>query len=151
MNHAFHEARDMAAGSEGFMQSGAGQRPRSPEKPPARPKPVPDRSPFRKVELSDEEADKAYHSKHDLREMYTRENTERRRAGAHTLRRYLTAAQDKLFIARGVKIRDEFLTANNDDVVVVLAQQLMAEGKGADLDPRLTELARKAVIPRRGG
>jgi hypothetical protein len=108
-----------------------------------------DRSPFRKVELSDEEAERAYHSKHDLREMYSRENTERRRAGAHTLRRYLTTAQDKLFIARGVKIRDEYLTANNDDVVLVLVQHLVAEGKEAEVDPRLVELAKKAVIPKR--
>ena len=108
-----------------------------------------DRAPFRKTELSDEEADRAYHSKHDLREMYTRENTERRRAAAHTLRRYLTTAQDKLFIARGVKIRDEYATANNDDVVLVLAQHLIAEGKEAELDPRLAEMAKKAVVPKR--
>lgn len=116
---------------------------------PAQPSGPADRSPFRKVELSDEEADKAYHSKHDLREMYTRENTERRRAGAHTLRRYLTTAQDKLFIARGVKIRDEWLTANNDDVVLVLVQQLLAEGKEPEIDPRLVELAKKAQVPKR--
>lgn len=109
-----------------------------------------DRSPFRKVELGEEEADAAYHSKHDLREMYTRENVERRRAGSHTLRRYLTTAQDKLFIARGVKIRDEYQVANNDDVVVVLAKQLMAEGKEPELDPKLAELAKNTVVPKRG-
>lgn len=120
--------------------------------PPPCPTAVPgDRSPFRKEEMSEDEAGRAYHSKHNLREMYTRENTERRRAGAHTLRRYLTTAQDKLFIARGVKIRDEWLTANNDDVVLVLAQQLMAEGKEAELDPRLAELAKKAAVPKRAG
>ena len=108
-----------------------------------------DRSPFRKKELTEEEADRSYHSKHDLREMYTRENVERRRAGAHTLRRMLTTAQDKLFIARGVKIRDEYATANNDDVVLVLAQQLIADGKEAELDPKLADLAKKAVVPRR--
>jgi hypothetical protein len=108
-----------------------------------------DRAPFRKEEMAEEDAERAYHSKHDLREMYTRENTERRRAGAHTLRRYLTTAQDKLFIARGVKIRDEFLVSNNDDVVLVLAQQLLADGKEAELDPRLADLARKAVVPKR--
>jgi hypothetical protein len=100
--------------------------------------------------MSEDDAQRAYHSKHDLREMYTRENTEKRRAGAHTLRRHLTTAQDKLFIARGVKIRDEWLTANNDDVVLVLAQQLIAEGKEAELDPRLVELAKKATVPKRG-
>lgn len=109
-----------------------------------------DRAPFRKEELSEEQAAAAYHSKHDLREMYSRENVERRRAGAHTLRRYLTTAQDKLFIARGVKIRDEYQVANNDDVVLVLAQQLIAEGKEPEVDPRLAELAKKAHVPKRG-
>ena len=108
-----------------------------------------DRAPFRKVELSDEQAERAYHSKHDLREMYTRENTERRRSGAHTLRRYLTTAQDKLFIARGLKIRDEYDVANNDDVTIVLAQQLLAEGKGPELDPKLADLAKRTAIPKR--
>jgi hypothetical protein len=108
-----------------------------------------DRSPFRKSELSDEQAQNAYHSKHDLREMYTRENVEKRRAGAHTLRRMLTTPQDKLFIARGVKIRDEYQVANNDDVVIVLAQQLIAEGKEAELDPKLAELAKRTAVPRR--
>jgi hypothetical protein len=108
-----------------------------------------DRSPFRKSELSDEQAQNAYHSKHDLREMYTRENVERRRAGSHTLRRLLTTPQDKLFIARGVKIRDEYQVANNDDVVVVLAQQLIAEGKEPELDQKLAELAKRTVVPKR--
>ena len=108
-----------------------------------------DRSPFRKSELSDEQAQNAYHSKHDLREMYTRENVERRRAGAHTLRRMLTTPQDKLFIARGVKIRDEYQVANNDDVVIVLAQQLIAEGKESELNPELCKLAKATVVPKR--
>ena len=109
-----------------------------------------DRAPFRKTELSDEEAAAAYHSKHDLREMYTRDNVERRRAGSHTLRRYLTVAQDKQFIAKGVKIRDEYAVANNDDVVLVLVQQWLAEGKAAEVDAKLVEAARKAAIPKRG-
>jgi len=109
-----------------------------------------DRAPFRKAELSDEEAAAAYHGKHNLREMYTRENTERRRAAAHTLRRYLSTAQDKLFIARGVKIRDEYAVANNDDVVLVLAQQIIADGKESELDPKLADLAKKAAVPKRG-
>lgn len=109
-----------------------------------------DRAPFRKEELSDEQAASAYHSKHDLREMYTRDNVERRRAGSHTLRRYLTTAQDKLFIARGVKIRAEYDVSNNDDVVLVLAQQLIAEGKEPELDAKLADLAKKAVLGKRG-
>ena len=109
-----------------------------------------DRTPFRKEELSEEQAAAAYHSKHDLREMYTRDNVERRRVGSHTLRRYLTVAQDKQFIAKGTKIRDEYQVANNDDVVLVLVQLLIAEGKEPEVDPKLAELAKKAVIPKRG-
>lgn len=109
-----------------------------------------DRTPFRKEELSDEQAAAAYHSKHDLREMYTRDNVERRRVGSHTLRRYLTVAQDKQFIAKGTKIRDEYQVANNDDVVLVLVQLLIAEGKEPEVDPKLAELAKKAVIAKRG-
>ena len=114
------------------------------------PRPVPgDRAPFRKDEPSDAEAAAAYHSKHDLREMYTRENTERRRAGAHTLRRYLTQAQDKALTAHMVKIRDEYQTANNDDVVIVFVQKAIAEGKAAEFDGKLVEVAKKAVVPKR--
>jgi hypothetical protein len=109
-----------------------------------------DRAPFRKDELTDEQAAAAYHSKHDLREMYSRDNVERRRAGAHTLRRFLTTAQDKLFIAKGTKVRDEYEVANNDDVVLVLVQQWIADGKESEIDPKLAELAKKAVVPKRG-
>jgi hypothetical protein len=108
-----------------------------------------DRAPFRKTELSDEQAAAAYHSKHDLREMYTRDNVERRRAGSHTLRRMFTVAQDKQFIAKALKIRDEYAVANNDDVVLVLVQLWIAEGKTAEIDPRLVEAAKTAVIPKR--
>lgn len=108
-----------------------------------------DRAPFRKSELTDEQAAAAYHSKHDLREMYTRDNVERRRVGSHTLRRYLTVAQDKQYIAKALKIRDEYVVANNDDVVLVLVQQWVAEGKAAEVDPRLVDAAKKAVIPKR--
>ena len=109
-----------------------------------------DRAPFRKSEMTDEQATAAYHSKHDLREMYTRDNVERRRVGSHTLRRYLTVAQDKQFIAKGVKIRDEYEVANNDDVVLVLVSQWVAEGKAAEVDPKLVEAAAKATIRKRG-
>ena len=109
-----------------------------------------DRAPFRKTELTDEQAAAAYHSKHDLREMYTRDNVERRRNGSHTLRRMLTVAQDKQFIAKGVKIRDEYEVANNDDVVLVLVQQWVAEGKAAEVDPKLVEAAAKATFRKRG-
>jgi len=108
-----------------------------------------DRAPFRKVEMTEEQLAQSYHNSHDLREMYTRENTERRRVGGHTLRRYLTTPQDKALTAKMVKIRDEFVVANNDDVVLAFAQGLIAEGKEAELDPKLAEAAKKAVIPRR--
>jgi hypothetical protein len=108
-----------------------------------------DRAPFRKREMTEEEAQSSYHNTHDLREMYTRENTERRRAGAHTLRRYLTTAQDKALTAKMVKLRDEYAVANNDDVVLVFAQGLIAEDKEAELDPKLAEAAKKATIPKR--
>ncbi|MCA1810799.1 MAG: hypothetical protein LC623_02175 [Halobacteriales archaeon] len=108
-----------------------------------------DRSPFRTSELSDEEVGRSYHNAHDLREMYTRENTERRRVGGHTLRRYLTTAQDKALTAKMVKLRDEYAVANNDDIVLVFAQGLIAEGREAELDPKLAEAAKKATIARR--
>ena len=110
---------------------------------------MPDRSPFRKQPFTEEEAAKLYHNSHDLREMYTRENTERRRAGAHTLRRMLTTAQDKALTAHMVKIRDEYETTNNDDVVVVFVQKAVAEGKAGDFDPKLVEYATTAVVPKR--
>lgn len=110
---------------------------------------MPDRSPFRKAELSDEDAAKMFHNAHDLREMYTRENTERRRAGAHTLRKYLTTAQDKLLTAQMTKIRDEYETSNNDDVVVVFVQKAIEAGKIAEFDAKLVEYAKKAVVPKR--
>ena len=108
-----------------------------------------DRSPFRKAEMTEAELAASYHNKHDLREMYTRENTERRRVGGKNLRRHLSAAQDRLFISKGTKIRDEYQVACNDDVVLVLAQTLIADGKEAELDAHLVAAARKAVIPKR--
>ena len=85
-----------------------------------------DRAPFRKSELTDEQA-----------------------AGSHTLRRYLTVAQDKQFLAKGLKIREEYEVANNDDVVLVLVQQWIADGKEADLDRQLVAEAKKASIAKR--
>lgn len=108
-----------------------------------------DRAPFRKTEQSEEEAAAAYHGKHDLRDMYTRENTEKRRASGHTLRRYFTPAQDRLFIAKSLKVRDEYDVQNNDDVVVVLVQQWIADGKEAEIDPKLVAIAKQTKIPKR--
>lgn len=108
-----------------------------------------DRTPFRKTEFTDEQAAAAYRNHHDLREMYTRENTERRRAGAHTLRKHLTQAQDKALTAKMVKIRAEWDVANNDDVVIAYCQELIAGGKEAELAPALVEAAKKATLRRR--
>ncbi len=108
-----------------------------------------DRTPFRKVEFTDDEAAAAYHNSHDLRAMYTRENTERRRAGAHTLRRHLTGAQDKALTARMTKLRDAFVVANNDDIVLAFCQELIAAGKEAELAPALVEAAKRSTISRR--
>ncbi len=108
-----------------------------------------DRAPFRKTEMTAEELQQSYHNSHDLPEMYTRENTERRRAGAHTLRRYLTTAQDRTLTAKMTKIRAEYAVANNDDIVLAFAQGLLAEGKEAELDPKLAEAAKAATIARR--
>lgn len=110
-----------------------------------------DRTPFRKVELTEEQLANLSKTHHGLREMYTRENTERRRVGGHTLRRYLTGAQDRALTAHMVKIREEWRVANNDDVVLVFSQQQMALGKENELHPKLVELAKAAVIPKRGG
>lgn len=105
-------------------------------------------APFRK-EVPPDEVDGAYYSDHDLRDMYARENTERRRAGGHTLRRYLTAAQDKKLTAQFVKLREQYDVACNDDVVIVFAQQSLAEGKGEDLEPKLVRIAQSTTIPER--
>jgi hypothetical protein len=108
-----------------------------------------ERAPFRQTELTDEQAAAAYRNAHDLREMYTRENTERRRAGAHTLRRHLTQAQDKALTAKMVKLRDEYVVANNDDVVVAFCQDLLAQGKESELAPALVEAAKKTPLRKR--
>ena len=105
--------------------------------------------PFRAREMSEEEVQRSYFNGHDLREMYTRENTERRRVGSHTLRRFLTTAQDKALTAKMVKLRDEYEVANNDDVVVAFVQNLLAEGKEAELDPKLVAACKGVTIPKR--
>lgn len=104
--------------------------------------------PFRASDADAESSD-VFYNKHDLREMYTRENTERRRMGGHTLRRHFTTAQDKAFIARAVKIREAYETANNDDVAIVFVQEQLAAGKEAEFDPKLVDLARRVTIPKR--
>ena len=99
--------------------------------------------------MTEEQTAQSYQNKHDLREMYTRENTERRRVGSHTLRKMLTTLQDKQLTAQMVKVREEYQTANNDDVVLAYVKAQVAAGKAAEFDPKLVDLANKAVIPKR--
>ena len=96
-----------------------------------------------------EDVGDAYYSDHGLREMYARENTERRRAGGHTLRKYLTGAQDRKLTSQFTKIRAEWDVSNNNDVVTVFAQLLIAEGNEAELDPKLVAIAKETAVPRR--
>lgn len=91
----------------------------------------------------------AYYSDHDLREMFSRENTSRRRQNGHTLRKYLTDKQDKKILGDFVQIRNEYAVSNNNDILIVWAQKLLEEGKGDDLHPKLVELAKNVDIPRR--
>lgn len=93
----------------------------------------------------------AYYSDHDLRQMFSRENAERRRQGSRMLRRLLTQAQDKKIMSQMVKIRDRYDVANSDDVILAWIQEQIAEGKADDYDPRLVELAQKVEIPERDG
>lgn len=89
------------------------------------------------------------YSNHDLREMFSRENAERRRAGGKMLRARLTAAQDKKCMAQMVKIRDKYEVSNSDDIVLKWIQLQVADGKADDIDPELLEKAGKVVIPER--
>ncbi len=92
----------------------------------------------------------AYYNHHDLRPTFTREECSRRRASGATLRRFLDDKQDKSVLNKMTKIRASHAVSNNDDVVVVWAQQLMADGKEEELDRRLVEIAKATVIPERG-
>jgi hypothetical protein len=91
----------------------------------------------------------AYYSNHDLREMFSRENASRRRESGNTLRRLLTDKQDRAILNSFVKIRDEYAVTNNNDVVIVWAQQQMEAGKGDELDPELRKQAEEIQIPKR--
>ena len=91
----------------------------------------------------------AYYAEHDLREVYSRENTERRRTSGHTLRKHLTAAQERKMTQAFVGIREEYDIRNNSDAVIVWVQQQVDAGKGDDLDDRLVDLAGSIVVPKR--
>ena len=47
------------------------------------------------------------------------------------------------------KIRDEYAVDNNDDVVVVFCQDLIAQGKGAELHSKLRDAVAKASVAKR--
>ncbi len=91
----------------------------------------------------------AYYAEHDLREVYSRENTERRRTSGHTLRKHLSAAQERKMTQAFVGIRDEYDIRNNSDAVIVWVQQQIADGKGDELPERLVELAESIEVPKR--
>jgi hypothetical protein len=90
-----------------------------------------------------------HYSNHDLREMFSRDNAERRRGGGKMLRAKLTAAQDRKCMNKMVKIRDEYEVANNDDIVLLWVQTQVAEGKAEEIDQELLELAAKVSYPAR--
>lgn len=91
----------------------------------------------------------AYYSDHNLREMFTRENTERRRQGGATLRKHLTEKQDRQCLAKFVPIRKEYEISNNNDAVIVWVQMQIELGKADDIAPELIEVAGKVTVPKR--
>ncbi len=99
--------------------------------------------------MDGEIAASVYYSNHDLREMFSRENAERRRSGAKMLRKHLSAKQDKQVLNKLVRIRDEYAVSNNDDLIIVWAQQMVEEGKGEEVPKEIMEVAVRTVIPRR--
>ena len=99
--------------------------------------------------LGGEMAASVYYSDHNLREMFSRENAERRRGGGKMLRKHLSAKQDKSVLNKMVRIREEYDVANNDDVIVVWAQMMEEEGKGDEVPAPVREVAKRTVIPKR--
>lgn len=91
----------------------------------------------------------AYYAEHDLREVFSRENTERRRTSGHTLRKHLSAAQERKMTQAFVPIRAEYDIRNNSDAVIVWAQKEIEAGREADLPARLAELAKSVAVPKR--
>lgn len=91
----------------------------------------------------------AYVANHDLREVFSRENTERRRTSGSTLRKHLTTAQERKMTQAFVAIRDEYEIRNNSDAVIVWVQQQIADGKGDDFSDELVQLAQSVEVPKR--
>ena len=89
------------------------------------------------------------YSNHDLREMFSRDNAERRRSAGKMLRAKLTPGQDKQVMNKMVKIREAYTVTNSDEVVLKWVQLQVAEGQAEGIDKDLLALAKKAVIPER--
>lgn len=102
-------------------------------------------------EIEGGEIANAYFSSHDLREVFTRQNTERRRQNGATLRRFLTEKQDKKVLQQFIKIREQWQVTNNNDVVIVWAKLMMEEGKEDELHSELVTVAKNAQIKKRDG
>lgn len=99
--------------------------------------------------LGGEIAASVYYSNHDLREMFSRDNAERRRQGGKMLRKLLTAQQDKKCMSQMVKVRDRFVVSNNDDVILAWVKIQIEEGKAQDLHEDLIAVANRVTIPER--
>lgn len=102
-----------------------------------------------KSERDGSEIASAYVAGHDLREVFSRENTERRRTSGSTLRKHLTTAQERKMTQAFVAMRKEYDISNNSDAVLVWVQSQIAAGKEADFDDRLIELANSVTVPKR--
>ncbi len=99
--------------------------------------------------LGGEIAASVYYSNHDLREMFSRDNAERRRQGGKMLRKLLTAAQDKKCMAQMVKVRERFEVSNNDDVILAWVKLQIEEGKAGELHEDLLSAAERVKISER--
>lgn len=106
--------------------------------------PVPDEK--RPEHMDGELQASVHYANHDLREMFSRDNAERRRSGGKMLRAKLTAAQDKKCMNKMVRIREEFEVSNSDDIVLRWVQTQVEEGNGEGIDAELLELAAKVVF-----
>lgn len=95
------------------------------------------------------EIQSAYVADHDLRAVFSRENTERRRTSGSTLRKHLTTAQERKMTQAFVAIREEYDIRNNSDAVIVWVQQQIEAGKADEFDQQLVELAGSIVVPKR--
>jgi hypothetical protein len=99
--------------------------------------------------LGGEIAASVYYSNHNLREMFSRENAERRRGGGKMLRKLLTSAQDKKCMSQMVKIRAQYDVSNNDDVILAWIKMQVEAGKQEGIHADLLDVAAKVAIPER--